>query len=182
MVIILFPTGKTTIMEACIRRSAIEAAANGRDCLFLVCVWQEGADALLQAYRQMVASMPMTTNLTIVVVNKSDLLKLYRVEDTQIGIETTFEINKICQNASLMETGKEVSIFIDECWVTVPKRFSAHNTVVSFLKLLTKLGDAIISGQPQLHRWTHPIPAQGCSVPLVPAAARPGAPGCGGNA
>jgi hypothetical protein len=115
----------------------MEAAVHGRDCLVVVCVWQEGADALLQAYRQMAASLAMPTNLTIVVVNKSDLLKRYRVEDAQIGIETTFEINKICQNASLMETGKEVSIFIDECWVTVPKRFSAHNTTVSFIKLLT---------------------------------------------
>jgi hypothetical protein len=118
------------MLEACIRRHAEEAAANGRACLILVCVWQEGADALLQSYRHLAASLPAGPHLQVVVVNKTELLQRYRVEDTQIGIETTFEINKICHNASAMETGKEVAIFIDECWVTVPKRFDAHDTLV----------------------------------------------------
>ena len=66
----------------------------------MVTAWQEGADALIEQYKE--------------------------------AVETTFQINAICKNVSQMLPETVVHIYIDECWVTVPKRFSPHMTDVRY--------------------------------------------------
>ena len=41
------------------------------------------------------------------------------------------KVYAICTNVSRLVQEKVVYIYIDECWVTVPKRFSPHLTAVS---------------------------------------------------
>lgn len=125
-------------MQACIRRSVEAAIKAGDSHLVLICVWQKGADALLREYTELAVTLlkefnnlPGAESLEVLVLSKSDLLKRYEINEVQIGIETTYEINEICKQASAMEAGRGVELYVDECWVTVPQRFDAHNTKVN---------------------------------------------------
>ena len=59
------------------------------------------------------------------------LMKKFMVEE-EMG-ETTYQINTICKNASKLVPTKSVHLYIDECWITVPKMFEAHLTLVSVI-------------------------------------------------
>ena len=96
--------------------------------LLILCVWQEGADALMDEYQDLAKSLPQGNNLEVLAINKQDLLKKFKVPVHQC---TTDEINGLCQNIGTSVKDRKVSLFIDECWVTAPLKYSAHLTPVS---------------------------------------------------
>ena len=119
-------------MQAAIERIATEVAgapAEERGHLLLVCVWQTGADALLQEYRNLAASLPQTQGLEVLVLTREELLRRCRVSE-RTGDSTTFLINAACSNISTLESWREVHLFIEECWITVPRSRQAHITLV----------------------------------------------------
>ena len=95
--------------------------------LLILCVWQEGADALMAEYQDLAQNLPKGNNLEVLAINKQDLLKKFKVP---VHPCTTNEINGVCQNIGTSVKGKRVSLFIDECWVTAPVEYSAHLTPV----------------------------------------------------
>ena len=119
-------------MQATIERIATEVAgapAEERRHLLLVCVWQTGADALLQEYRNLAASLPQAQGLEVLVLTREELLRMSRVSEETVET-TTFLINGICFNVSRLESSREVYLFVEECWITVPKSRQAHLTLV----------------------------------------------------
>ena len=98
----------------------------------IVCVWQEGANSLLEQYKDLASKLPKDSRLEVMVVTKKELMRKFRVIERDVE-STTNQINSVCQNISLAVPDKIVFLYIDECWVTVPKKFSAHLTAVSEL-------------------------------------------------
>lgn len=97
--------------------------------LLIICVWQVGAKALLAQYKDLASNIPQGDNIEVLVMDKKDLMEKFLVpEDLQC---TTNEINRLCQNIGTRVKDKQVSLFIDECWVTAPVQYSAHLTTVS---------------------------------------------------
>ena len=127
------PPGKTLLKQASIRQDAetIVKKPDGRSHLQVVCVWQEGADALIEQYKQLVSQLPTADHLEVMVVSKKELMKKFKTTERAIE-STTDQINGVCKNISKLMLGKVVHLYIDECWITVPKKFSAHLTAVSF--------------------------------------------------
>ena len=124
--------GKTVLMKAGIVQDACTIAANPDlgDHTMNICVWQEGADALLEEYRQLAATLPRAEHLDVRVMTKSQLMRAYHVnEDSELAETTTFQINAICRNISLTQN-RTVSVYIDECWITVFNKFAPHSTQV----------------------------------------------------
>ena len=122
-------TGKTVLLQASIVRDAENIVADhdsGTNHLQIICIWQKGADALIKQYNQLVSTLPKGDNLDVMVVTKEELMKKFKANDQ--AVETTYQINTICKNIS---QNKQVHLFIDECWITVPKKFAAHLTPVS---------------------------------------------------
>ena len=120
------------MMEATIARDAqtfVKDMDSGVSYLQIICVWQKGADALIKLYRRLEGSLPKAANLETMVVTKEELIKMVRVKDEET---TTHQINKICKNVSDLYQDKETHVYIDECWITVLKKFTAHLTQVSF--------------------------------------------------
>ena len=124
--------GKTLLAQSCVIQDAdtIVKKPDGRSHCQIVTVWQEGADALIEQYKALVSTLPKAANLEVMVVTKKELMRKFRVKEE--AVETTFQINAICKNASRMLPETVVYIYIDECWVTVPKRFSPHMTDVRY--------------------------------------------------
>ena len=119
-------------MQASINRDAETIVSDPDSGLhsFYLCVWQEGAFSLLEQYKDLAVRLPKSNNLEVSVFTKKELMKKFRV----IGRDaesTTNQINAICENASQMLPDRQSHIFIDECWVTVPRRATAHLTTVS---------------------------------------------------
>ena len=100
--------------------------------LLIVCVWQKGADALLCEYRDLETSLPMVENLEVLVLTKDELMKRFKAT-VQENEATTNQINTVCHNIGSIVNNKQVHIYIDEVWVTVPKTFSAHLSMVYIL-------------------------------------------------
>ena len=113
----------------------------------IVCVWQEGADALIEQYKQLVSQLRKADHLEVMVVSKRELMKKFKTTERAIE-STTDQINGVCKNISKLMLGKVVHLYIDECWITVPKKFSAHLTAVSFKYLCLK-SYFDFSGKPQ---------------------------------
>ena len=119
-------------MEASIARDAQNFVADtesGVSYLQIICVWQMNADALIKLYRRLEASLPKADNLETMVLTKEELMRMVRVKDEET---TTHQINEICKNVSKLFNDREVHVYIDECWITVPKKFTAHLTQVDF--------------------------------------------------
>ena len=109
--------------------------------LLVICVWQVGAKALLAQYKDLASNIPQGDNIEVLVMNKQDLMEKFLVpEDLQC---TTNEINRLCQNIGTRVKDKQVSLFIDECWVTAPVQYSAHLTTVSFGLIMINVGFAV---------------------------------------
>ena len=124
--------GKTILMQAAIKRIATEVACSPpeeRGHLLILCVWQTGAWNLLQEYRNLAASLPQAQGLEVVVLTREEFLGRFRVSE-RIGENTTLLINDACINISTLESCREVYLFIEECWITVPKSRQAHITLV----------------------------------------------------
>ena len=122
-------------MEATIARDAQNFVADtesGVSYLQIICVWQTNADALIKLYRQLEAGLPRADNLETMVLTKEELMRMVRVDDEET---TTHQINKICKNISERFQDRDVHVYIDECWITVLKKFTAHLTQVGFLHL-----------------------------------------------
>jgi hypothetical protein len=120
-------------MEASIARDArtfVADTASGVSYLQILCIWQRGADGLLERYRQLEKSLPTGDNLETMVLTKDELMRKVRVKDEET---TTHQINNICKNLAQLYQEKEIHVYIDECWITVPKKYTAHLTQVSFL-------------------------------------------------
>ena len=96
----------------------------------IICVWQEGADALIEQYKVLASSLPKADHLEVMVVTKKELMKKFKTVERAIE-STTDQINGVCKNISELMLGKTVHVYIDECWITVPRQFSAHLTAVS---------------------------------------------------
>ena len=121
-------------MEASIHRDArafVADSASGVCYLQILVIWQRGADGLLDRYRQLEKSLPNGDNLETMVLTKEELMRKVRVKDEET---TTHQINEICKNVCLFYQGKEVYIYIDECWIMVPKKYTAHLTQVTLFK------------------------------------------------
>ena len=122
-------------MEATIFRDSNAFVADlesGVSYLQIICVWQRGADALLDQYRQLERSLPKGVNLETLVLTKEELMRKFKANDE--AVETTsYQINALCKNMSHLIQDKEVHVYIDECWITVPKRFTAHLTAVGHI-------------------------------------------------
>ena len=119
-------------MEASIARDARDFAADtesGVSYLQIICIWQMKADALIKLYRRLEAGLPKADNLETMVLTKEELMRMVRVEDEET---TTHQINKICKNISEHFQDRKVHLYIDECWITAPKKFTAHLTQVGF--------------------------------------------------
>ena len=122
-------------MEATIARDAQNFVADtesGVSYLQIICIWQMNADALIKLYRRLDVSLPKADNLETMVLTKEELKRMVRVMDEET---TTHQINKICKNISERFQDRDVHVYIDECWITVLKKFTAHLTQVGFLHL-----------------------------------------------
>ena len=113
-------------------RNFVADTESGIFYLQIICVWQMNADALIKLYRRLEVSLPKAGNLETMVLTKEELMRMARVMDEET---TTHQINKICKNISERFQDREVHVYIDECWITVPKKFTAHLTQVGFLHL-----------------------------------------------
>ena len=124
-------SGKTLLMQTSIVRDAEDIVSDPDSVphIQVICVWQEGADALIEQYTDLARSLPNNNNLEVMVVTKKELMKKFKVKEE--AVETTYQINAICTNVSRLVQEKVVHMYIDECWVTVPKKFSPHLTTVS---------------------------------------------------
>ena len=123
--------------EACIVRDAEAIVANHNSSVIhrlIICIWQKGADALIKQYKQLESTLPKKATLEVVVMTREELMKTFRVHDN-INEPTTYQVNNICKNISQILPEKEVHLYIDECWITVPKTYEAHLTAVSILTL-----------------------------------------------
>ena len=121
------------MMEASIARDARNFVADtesGVSYLQIICIWQMKADALIKLYRRLEAGLPKADNLETMVMTKEELMRMVRVKDEET---TTHQINEICKNTSQLFPNRAVYVYIDECWITVPKKFTAHLTQVIFL-------------------------------------------------
>ena len=103
--------------------------ASGQNHLSVICIWQKGADALLCQYRELAADLPRGNNLEVIVVTKEELMKRFKAT-VQENESTTNQINTVCHNIGTLERNRNVHVYIDEMWVTVPKTYSAHLTMV----------------------------------------------------
>ena len=100
--------------------------------LLIICIWQKGADALLGQYRDLVYELPRANNLEVLVVTKEELMKRFKTNIQEIeSTTTTHQINTVCHNIGSMVGSTQTKLLIDECWITVPKTYSAHLTMVS---------------------------------------------------
>ena len=89
-------------MEASIARDAqtfVADTASGVSYLQILCIWQRGADGLIERYRQLEKSLPTGDNLETMVLTKEELMRKVRVKDEET---TTQQINEICKNVSLL--------------------------------------------------------------------------------
>jgi hypothetical protein len=119
------------LTEACIVRDSQAIVADqdsGTKHCQIICVWQKGAYALVDQYKQLQGRLPKADNLEVMVATKEELMQKFRVKEE--SVETTFQINSICYNISQLLKNKEVYLYIDECWITVPKKYNAHLTQV----------------------------------------------------
>ena len=98
--------------------------------VFIICVWQQGADALLSQYKQLENRLPRSDRLETMVVTKDELMRKFKatVQDFE---PTTNQINTVCRNINSILIDHQGHLYIDELWVTVPKTYSAHLTQVS---------------------------------------------------
>ena len=122
------------MLQASIRRN-VQTIVDDPDTttqhLLIVCIWQKGADALLCQYRDLVTELPKAKNLELIVVTKEELMKKFKANIQEIeATATTHQINTVCHNIGSLAKNKQVHLHIDECWVTVPKTYSAHLTLV----------------------------------------------------
>ena len=134
--------------QANIEQDAEEVAADpgsGSYCQ-VICVWQEGADALLDQYKDLASTLPKASNLEVMVLTKKELMRKFKTTERAIE-STTAQINAICKNISLLMPNKQVFLYIDECWITVPRQFSAHLTHVSTLINLYNIFIVYFSGR-----------------------------------
>ena len=120
--------GKTLLIQASIERDAKTFIAEEESHCLIICVWQKGADALFKQYKEMEKTLPKGDNMETMVLTKEELLKKFMVKEE--GLETTEQINAICQNSSYLMPNTRVHLYIDETWITVPKMFEAHVTLV----------------------------------------------------
>ena len=119
-------------LQADIHRTAVRIVADQDTTtrhLLLICVWQMGAHALFDQYKDFAETLPTAENLEIRVVTKDELMNMYKATQ-QENEATTVQINRVCQNISTIEQDKTVHLVVDECWITVPKIFSPHMTQV----------------------------------------------------
>ena len=108
--------------------------ASGQNHLIVICIWQKGADALLCQYRDLVTELPKVKNLEVIVVTKEELMKRFKANIQEIeATATTHQINTVCNHIDSLVLDKQVHLYIDELWVTVPKMYSAHLTMVNVL-------------------------------------------------
>ena len=99
--------------------------------LVIICVWQPGAKALNDEYRALASALPQVTNLEVMVVSREELLEHFHATlQKNEAIATTLQINRVCQNISTLVPDKNVHLFVDECWITVPKKLTPHMTQV----------------------------------------------------
>ena len=120
-----------------------EGQESGTEHLVILCVWQRGADALLSQYRELATLLPKADNLEVMVVTKEELMKQFKAS-VQESESTTLQINTLCANIDSLIKEKTVHLFIDECWVTVPKKFSAHMTPVVIFSSLYSMNMFIL--------------------------------------
>ena len=88
--------------------------------LLILCIWQEGADALLRQYAKLAAELPKASNLEVIVVTKKELMKRFMATVQEIEA-TTDQLNSVCRNIGSLVANKRVKLYVDELWVTVPK-------------------------------------------------------------
>jgi hypothetical protein len=100
--------------------------------LLILCIWQEGADALLRQYTKLAAELPKASNLEVIVVTKKELMKRF-MATVQENETTTDQLNSVCRNIGSLVANKRVKLYVDELWVTVHKTYSAHLTMVNVL-------------------------------------------------
>ena len=98
--------------------------------LFIICVWQPGAKALHKEYKSLAATLPEASNLEVMVVSRKKLMEKFHATLQEIEAPTSLQINRVCQNISTLVHDKTVHLFVDECWITVPKELSPHMTQV----------------------------------------------------
>ena len=121
------------MIQACIVRDAEKIARDpdrSISHLLIICIWQKGADALIQQYKDLANSLPKATNLEVKVLTKEELLSMCNAYD-QATEMTTYQINAICKNLSQQLPNKVVHLSVDECWITVSRRLLPHTTQVS---------------------------------------------------
>ena len=126
--------GKTILLQANIARTAkkiVEDEDKTKDNMIILCTWQEGADALLSQYEEFAKTLPKSSNMEVIVVTKEKLMKRFKAT---VQVEsTTNQLNRLCKNITTLVKDKTVHLFVDECWVTVPKTYSPHLTAVCIL-------------------------------------------------
>ena len=122
-------------MQANIERDAKIFLEDGESHCQIICIWQKGANALLEQYRALAKTLPKGDKLETMVVTKDELMKMamldYLIQDE--GLATANQINAISRNITQRFYDKLIHIYIDECWITIPKKFEAHITKVSYL-------------------------------------------------
>ena len=121
------------LIQACIKRDVEEISRDpdrSTSHLVIICIWQKGADALIQQYKDLANSLPKASNLEVKVLTKEELLSMCNAHD-QATEMTTYQINAICRNLSQQHPHKAVHLYVEECWITVSRRLLPHTTQVS---------------------------------------------------
>ena len=130
---ILTFAGKSFLLQASIEREAqaiVAKAESGVLHCIILCVWQAGADALMEQFKDLEKNLPKAENLETMVLSKEELLRKFMVND-HAGETTSYQINAVCKNISRFTQGKQVHLYIDECWISVPTVILPHLTLVS---------------------------------------------------
>ena len=69
-------------MQSCIFRDAkaiVSDPDSSHHCQ-IICIWQEGADALIDQYKDMVSQLPKAGNLEVKVMTKKEVMKKFKVK------------------------------------------------------------------------------------------------------
>ena len=74
--------------------------------------------------------LPRANNLEVLVVTKEELMKRFKTNIQGVESTTTHQINTVCHNIGSLVSSTQTKLMIDECWITVPKTYSAHLTMV----------------------------------------------------
>ena len=115
--------GKTVLVQSSITRDAqtiVDDQEGDSSHLFIICVWQRGADALRNQYKQFESGLPKSDRLETMVVTKEELMKKFKATVQEIEA-TTNQINTVCKNINSLVKDKQVHLLLTKLGSLYPR-------------------------------------------------------------